>query len=80
MNARAELDRLLRAAGLEPVRWWGIHTVTNLIPSTVLHRPRLPPLLGALYRGLCVLDRRLSPRRAGRGLANSLVVLATRGN
>ena len=77
---RAELDRLLRAAGLEPVRWWGIHAVTNLIPSTVLHRPRLPPLLGALYRGLCALDRRLSPRRAGRGLANSLVVLTTRGD
>ena len=75
---RAELDGLLRTAGLEPVRWWGVHAVTNLVPSTLLHRPRLPRWLDLLYRGLCAVDRALAGREPGRTLANSLVVLARR--
>jgi hypothetical protein len=73
--ARPDLDRLLAAAGLVPVRVWGLHSVTNVIPSTVLHRPRLGPATGALYRGLRALDRALAPTAAGRRLANSLVAL-----
>ncbi|HYB42450.1 MAG TPA: methyltransferase domain-containing protein [Candidatus Methylomirabilis sp.] len=75
---RPELARLLTAAGLSPVRMWGLHSVTNVIPSTVLHRPRLGHATGACYRGLCALDRALAATSAGRGLANSLVVLATK--
>jgi SAM-dependent methyltransferase len=75
---RAELDGLLRTAGLEPLQWWGVHAATNLVPSTLLHRPRLSRGLDALYRGLCVVDRALASRAAGRALANSLVVLARR--
>jgi SAM-dependent methyltransferase len=73
---RAELATLLEAAGLVPERWWGIHSVTNLIPSTVLHRERLPRPLGWLYRRLCAVDRALARTPAGRGAGNSLVVLA----
>jgi MPBQ/MSBQ methyltransferase len=72
---RRELDRLLREAGLTPLRAWGLHGVTNLVPSTVLHRPRLGRLTGALYRGLRGLDGALAGTRAGRVLANSLVIL-----
>jgi MPBQ/MSBQ methyltransferase len=75
---RRELDRLLRDAGLTPLRAWGIHGVTNLVPSTVLHRPRLGRLTGALYRGLRELDGALAATGAGRVLANSLVVLAVK--
>lgn len=75
---RTELDRLLGEAGLTPLRAWGLHSVTNAIPSTVLHRARLGRATGALYRGLRRLDGALARTRTGRALANSLVVLATK--
>jgi SAM-dependent methyltransferase len=73
---RPELDGILGGAGLAPVRWWGVHSVTNLVPSTVLHRPRLDGTLDRLYRLLARVDRRLAGTAIGRGVANSLVVLA----
>jgi len=75
---RSELDRWLREAGLTRLRAWGLHGITNLVPSTVLHRPRLSRLTGALYRGLRGLDGTLAATAAGRVLANSLVVLASK--
>jgi len=75
---RRDLDRLLGDAGLDRVRAWGLHSVTNVIPSTVLHRPRPGRATAALYRGLCALDRALAASHAARSLANSLVVLAVR--
>ena len=71
-----ELDTMLTTAGLRPLRWWGIHTITNLIPSTVLHRERLGPLTAALYARLRAIDARLSTSSLAASLANSLVVLA----
>jgi SAM-dependent methyltransferase len=75
-----ELDRLLGDAGLAPVRTWGLHSVTNVIPSTVLHRARLGRATGALYRGLRALDRALAATGPGRRLSNSLVILAAKGS
>jgi MPBQ/MSBQ methyltransferase len=75
---RAELDRLLGEAGLVPVRAWGLHSVTNVIPSTVLHRARLGRATGVLYRGLRALDWALAGTGTGRRFANSLVMLAAR--
>jgi hypothetical protein len=60
------------------VRWWGLHAATNLIPSPLLHRPRVPWGLGGLYRGLRRLDAALASRAPGRSLGASLVVLAVR--
>ena len=71
-----ELRALLGAAGLTPVRTWGIHAATNLIPSTILHRERVGSVLAAFYRGLRALDRRLASFPPARTLANSLMVLA----
>jgi MPBQ/MSBQ methyltransferase len=73
---RRELDRLLARVGLTAVRWWGIHSVTNLVPSTILHRPRLAGAIAHLYRALARVDRRLAATPVGRDTANSLVVLA----
>jgi SAM-dependent methyltransferase len=73
-----ELRRLLGQAGLTPVRTWGLHSVTNVIPSTTLHRERLPRPMAALYRTLRSLDRALAGTRAACRLSNSLVVLATK--
>src|SRR5262245_58106433 len=73
---RRELAAMLDAARLRPVRWWGIHSITNLIPSTVLHRERLGPFTAALYTRLRALDARLAASPLARSVANSLVVLA----
>ena len=75
---RGELLATLRGAGLRPVRAWGIHTLTNLIPSTILHRPELPRLLRRPYAALRAADRAVARWRAPQALANSLVVLAER--
>ena len=75
----AELLRLLRTEGLEPVRVWGIHSITNLLPSTVLHRARLGRRLAVVYRILRGADRALAARWPATRLANSLVVLARKG-
>jgi SAM-dependent methyltransferase len=72
----ADLRSLLREAGLVPRRVWGIHVLTNLIPSTVLHRDRLPGALAGLFRALRALDRLAGRFPLTRGLANSLVILA----
>jgi SAM-dependent methyltransferase len=69
-----DLRRRLAAVGLRAERAWGIHAITNLIPSTVLHRPRLPRPLAALYRVLRAIDTVIAPA----SLANSLVVLAVK--
>ena len=73
---RRELRRLLTGVGLGRVRWWGIHSVTNLVPSTLLHRPRLRGALTRLYRALARVDRGLTATPIGREAGNSLVVLA----
>ncbi len=75
---RRELHTKLVATGLVPVRTWGLHAITNLIPSTVLHRPRLSRGLASLYRALRRLDTALVDTAPARALANSLVVLAER--
>jgi SAM-dependent methyltransferase len=73
-----DLRALLHAAGLDVLHTWGIHMLTNLIPSTVLHRPRLGRPLAVLYRLLCRLDDGLRRLPAAPGMANSVVVLARR--
>jgi SAM-dependent methyltransferase len=71
-----EIRALLEGAGLEPVRIWGIHILTNLIPSTLLHREHLGRPLAAFYRILCWMDDGVRRLPASARLANSLVVLA----
>jgi SAM-dependent methyltransferase len=70
------LRRRITRAGLRWRRAWGIHSITNVIPSTVLHRPVLPRPLRTLYRALRALDGALERSTPARALANSLVVLA----
>jgi MPBQ/MSBQ methyltransferase len=69
-----DLRRRLAGVGLRPERTWGIHAVTNLVPSTVLHRRRLPRPLAVFYRVLRAADTALAPT----AFANSLVVLAVK--
>jgi len=73
-----ELRRMLLAGGFTTVRAWGVHAVTSLLPSTVLHRTDPPRSLAAAYRALRRLDAALAPTPPARALANSLVILAER--
>jgi hypothetical protein len=69
---------MLREARFTSHRLRGIHMLTNLIPSTVLHRARLGRPLAGLYRWLCALDRALVSFPPAARLANSLVIVARR--
>jgi SAM-dependent methyltransferase len=73
-----DLRRRLAAAGLRWERAWGIHGITNVIPSTALHRASVPRSLGGLYGALRRIDTAWSGTAPGRALANSLAVLAVR--
>jgi len=75
---RPELIAMLTRAGLVPVRTWGVHHVTNLLPSTLLHRPRLPRGMADAFRALCRLDAHAIATAPARALANTLVMLAER--
>ena len=55
-----------------------VHGITNLLPSTLLHRPRPPRALASVYRALRRVDAALGATLPARALANSLVVLAAR--
>jgi SAM-dependent methyltransferase len=72
----SELRRLLRAAGLVPTTMWGVHSATGLLPSTVLHRPRLAGALRPVYAALCAVDHWVTRLPPARRLASTLVVLA----
>jgi SAM-dependent methyltransferase len=74
----AALGDLLGGGGLTVARTWGIHSATGLVPSTVLHRRRLPGIVRPLYAALCAVDRWVARVPGARGLASSLVVLAVK--
>lgn len=73
-----ELRAMAREAGLVVRRIRGIHMLTDLIPSTVLHRPRPPRPLGALFAGLAAADAGLRRLPGTFRVASSLVVLAVK--
>jgi SAM-dependent methyltransferase len=72
----AELARELEAASLRPRRRWGIHSVTNIIPSTVLHRPDGAGWRRRAFESLAALERRLAGTWPVNALGCSLLVLA----
>jgi SAM-dependent methyltransferase len=71
-----ELGTMLESSGLRVEQAWGIHAITNLMPSPVLHRPRLPIVLRPLYRALRSADSRAGSSRPMRAIAAHGVVLA----
>ena len=71
-----ELGAMLESSGLRVERAWGIHAVTNLMPSPVLHRLRLAAALRPLYRVLRSTDARVGSSRVMRAIAAHGVVLA----
>lgn len=74
----AELQDALLAAGLRPRRRWGIHAVTNVLPSTILHRPLASRTLRGLFEAAAAVERRVSGRWPVNALGCSQLVLADR--
>ena len=72
----AELRTMLRQSGLGIERTWGIHMLTNIVPSTLLHRPRLARPLAGLFQALAAVDGALRRLPGTHRIANSVVVLA----
>lgn len=73
-----ELFAAARARGLEPRYWYGIHAVTNVLPSTWLAHPRLSSPLRRLARLLARADRAVSRRFPFRNLGNNAVLVLER--
>ena len=63
---------------LRPRRRWGIHAVTNVLPSTVLHRPLASRSLSAVFEAAAAVERRLSGWWPVNALGCSQLVLADR--
>lgn len=70
------LSRELRKLDLRTEKRWGFHSVTNLIPSPILHRSTLSENVEALFRKLAAIEAPLSTVWPFNSLANSLVVVA----
>ena len=73
-----EIDAMLAAAQLTRRRAWGIHALTNVIPSTVLHRTQMSRGISSAFALLRRADRLLDRAGLARRFANTVVVLAER--
>jgi len=74
----SELARVVRSAGLRVRKRWGIHAVTNLLPSTVLHRPQRSRALQAIFGVAAAIERRVGGWWPANALACSLLVFAVK--
>lgn len=71
-----ELNRELEGLGLVVQKRWGLHFLTNLLPSTVLHRADAGPLVRTIFRQLASLERLVYSVWPFNALACSLLVMA----
>ncbi|MCS7179047.1 MAG: methyltransferase domain-containing protein [Anaerolineae bacterium] len=56
---RQSLQRYLQGLGLRTLKTWTIHSLTNLIPSPLLHRRNLPVAVLQLFRVLAYAEERI---------------------
>ena len=73
-----ELKRELQRVDLLVDRRWGLHFLTNLLPSTVLHRADASPLVWSVFRQLARLERLVYSVWPFNALACSLLVVAVK--
>jgi ubiquinone/menaquinone biosynthesis C-methylase UbiE len=78
--AASEFDRELAGMGLVPVKKWGLHVITNLIPSTILHNPNPSRLLSIIFKRLSSMERRINHMWPFTALGCSLLVVARKRN
>lgn len=74
--AASELRRELSRVGLIQIRRWGLHVVTNFVPSTVLHRANPSKGLEAVFDLLASIERCVNGFWPFNALGCSLLVIA----
>lgn len=74
--ASSELENELQNIGLVHDKRWGLHSLTNIVPSTILHNSQPSHLLIKLFSILSSLERRLSILWPLNAFGCSLLVLA----
>jgi ubiquinone/menaquinone biosynthesis C-methylase UbiE len=74
--AARELTQELLNVDLVKVKRWGLHVITNLIPSTVLHETDPSSLLRQTFRALSFIEKRINSSWPFNALGCSLLVLA----
>ncbi|MHB1037868.1 MAG: class I SAM-dependent methyltransferase [Pirellulales bacterium] len=72
----SELTCALRDVGLVPVNRWGLHVITNIIPSTVLHKANPGTALKCVFSILAALEKRVNRFWPFNAFACSLLVVA----
>jgi MPBQ/MSBQ methyltransferase len=73
-----ELERIFRRAGLDVIGRLGVHQITNLLPSTVLHRLPGHPMVRRMFEPLRRLDGLVGRRWPFSRLGCSVVYCARR--
>lgn len=71
-----EVRRELAALDLIVMKRWGLHFITNVIPSTVLHRADAPPLVRSIFACLARVERRVSSVWPFNAFGCSLLIMA----
>jgi len=71
----SELEHLLGQHGISTLRQYGIHILTNIVPSTLLANPALPYPIRTLINLLAWMDQHLSPHYPFNRLGCSLLVI-----
>lgn len=78
--ASSELRTELASVGLHQDFRWGLHSITNLIPSTILHDADPSDRLVWWFRRLAALEARVNDRLPFNAFGCSLLVIASKNN
>ncbi len=71
----SEIAKELSAAGIGQECRWGLHALTNILPSTILHTSHPSGLTRAVFRPLAAIERKTNHRWPLRSVGCSLLVL-----
>jgi len=75
-----EINRELQNVGLIVEKRWGLHVLTNLLPSTLLHKSNPSRLLKIVFTRLASIEKRLNQFWRFNAFGCSLLVLARKVN
>jgi ubiquinone/menaquinone biosynthesis C-methylase UbiE len=74
-----EIRKAMKSRGLFVDKSWGLHGITNIIPSTILHKPDPGRFAKAFFPILSSLEMRMNHLRPLRSFGCSLLVCAHKG-
>jgi SAM-dependent methyltransferase len=77
--AASELEKELQAVGLVQTKRWGLQSLNNIIPSTILHDATPSPGLKKIFAFLSSIERRFNQFRPLNAIGCSILVIAQKG-